>query len=352
MAKRIIHHSRILGVSAVVPADIYYIKDYEWMEEEPKNKFIQKVGIEQKRHAAEGVTAGDLCEAAANKLLDELRINRSEIDVLVFVSQTRDHIFPCTSTILQHKLGLSTSCMALDIPLGCSGYCYGISVLASLMESGSMRKGLLLAGDTCSKVVSYKDYTFFPLLGDAGTATLFEYDSHATPIYTALHTDGSGAEHLIMPGGGFRYNWDSDVVEEKPRKDGISRKGYQAFINGPKIFEFSMREVVRNIQDTLEYAGTPAASVDTFFLHQANMMINESIRKLLKANPDKCPNSMRYFGNTGAATIPLTMVHALSGSVPVQKKIVMSGFGVGLSWGTVYKDAEPFYVSDISVYEV
>lgn len=335
MANRILHNVKIIAMAGAVPKTVFSVSDYDKIEAAEKKKFIDKVGIAFKRHAKETETASDLCEHAANYLLNNTNCERAEIDALVFVSQTRDYIFPVTASILQDRLNLSKNCLAFDIPLGCSGYIYGLTILAALMETGSIKKGLLLCGDTCSKTVSYSDITFFPLLGDAGTATLLEYDNTAKPMFSTLFSDGSGYENLIMKGGGFREPWDEDVITEKVRFDGVSRKGYQAYINGAKIFEFSMREVSKNIEETLALAKVSKEDVGFFVLHQANMMINESIRKILKLDESKFINSMYNFGNTGVASVPLNLL-VNKDLLKDQMNLLLCGFGVGLSWGSIY----------------
>ena len=150
---------------------------------------IKTTGIEEKRIAAKNVCTSDLCLAAAEKLIAELKWDKIDLDVLVFVSQTPDYIFPFTSAILQDKLGLSKSCLCLDITLGCSGYVYGIFSIASLLSAGNVNKGLLLVGDTITKVVSPKDKSTKPLFGDAGTATAFEYNPNASKIDFQLGTE-------------------------------------------------------------------------------------------------------------------------------------------------------------------
>lgn len=352
MASRIIYNTKLIGISAAVPPLVFSINEYEYMSVEERKKFIDNVGIVQKRHVSVGVTAADLCESAANQLLDQNGINRNDIDALVFVCQTRDHIYPCTSTILQHKLNLPKSCLAFDVPLGCSGYIYGITILTALMESGTIKMGLLLAGDTCTLTASEKDKTFFPLLGDAGTATLFEYDKNASAIYSTLYTDGSGYKDLIMPAGGFREPWDENIIKEKTGFDGIVRKGYHAYIDGLKIFEFTMREVVKNIRETIEMAGVSNNDIDYFILHQANLLINETIRKQLKVEKNKFLNSMQLYGNTGAATIPLTMVTEMQTKLSAQhNKLLLCGFGVGLSWASIVQDVPPIKMFPIVEYK-
>lgn len=351
MANRIIYNSKIIGIAAAVPTTVSYIRDYAHFSDIEKSKFVEYVGIHEKRHIIEGVTAGDLCEAAANQLILENNINKDEIDALVFVCQTRDYIYPCTSTVLQHKLKLPKTCLAFDVPLGCSGYIYGITILTALMESGSIKKGLLLAGDTCTLTASPKDKTFFPLLGDAGTATLIEYDENARPIYSTMYSDGNGYQDLIMPAGGFRELWNDALITEKICEDGIPRKGYQAHINGLKVFEFSIREIAKNIRETITFAGIEKDNIDYLILHQANKMINDTIQKQLKIESNKFLNSMYYYGNTGAASVPLTIVSQMKSILSSKtNKMLLSGFGVGLSWASMILDIDKIKTFDVIEY--
>lgn len=351
MASRKIQHIKFSGISAVVPKDIVYIQDYVYMTDIEKKKFIENVGIHEKRQVQTGTTSGDLCAIAATQLINEKKIDRNEIDALVFVSQTRDHIFPCTSTIIQHKLGLGKHCLSFDVPLGCSGYVYGISIIATLMESGTIKKGLLLCGDVCSQTVSIKDKTISPMLGDAGTATLLEYEKDFAPIYCTMHSDGSGANDLIMHGGGFRTPWDTHLIEEKTCFDGIQRKGYHAYINGLKVFEFAIREVAIDIENIIKFANINKKDVDYFVLHQANMMINKTVQKQLKIEQEKFINSMYHYGNTGAASIPLSIVSQMKNILNRKKnKLLLSGFGVGLSWASMLIDIPEIETFDLIEY--
>ena len=153
-------------------------------------KFITTTGVSEKRISDNKICTSDLCFEAAEKLISDLVIDKNDIEILIFVSQTPDYKLPVTSTILQHKLGLSQSCFCLDIPLGCSGYVYGLSTISSLMNSGKIKKGLLLVGDTISKEVDKDDQSTEPLFGDAGTATLLSYDENANPMLFGLGSDG------------------------------------------------------------------------------------------------------------------------------------------------------------------
>jgi len=325
----------IKGIASAVPADVYNNRDYEYVAD--RELFIKTVGVEKRRVARKGVTTSDLCEVSAGKLLDQLKWVPSEIELLVFISQSRDYIIPATAGILQEKLDLPKTAMAFDISLGCSGYVYGLSVVASQMVMAGIKKALLLVGDVSTQTTSYKDKSTFPLFGDGGTATALELDSAAVPMIFNLQTDGKGFEAIIIPDGGIRNLVSPESFREEQFGEGIIRNRMSIALNGMEVFQFSLREVPPNIAALMEKAGKSKDDVDFYILHQANRLMNESIRKKLGIPAEKCPYSMQEYGNTSSASIPLTLNHAIGQKLETESlKLVLSGFGVGLSWGSVY----------------
>ncbi len=326
---------RISGISACVPSQIENNKDYGWVTGQERDSFIKNTGVLERRIARPGVTASDLCFNAAEKLIEELKWNREEIDALIFVSQSGDYILPATSVILQNRLGLTKNCMSLDIGLGCSGYIYGLSVLSSLMSNGSIKKGLLLVGEKSSSRVSPNDKSTYPLFGDAGTATALEYMNSVMPAWFNLQSDGSGYKSIIITDGFSRNPIKGSSFEYQKIEKGIERRPIDLILNGTEIFDFALRETIPSIKETLSLSGMELESIDYFVLHQANLLINETIRKLMKIPLEKIPYSIQKFGNTSSASIPLTIVSELQATVTKKSlKLVLCGFGVGLSWGT------------------
>jgi 3-oxoacyl-[acyl-carrier-protein] synthase-3 len=339
----------IRGIASAVPGSVYDNREYEYIAEKDRESFIKTVGVEKRRVAPKGMTTSDLCEAVARRLMDSLGWNPSEIELLVFISQSRDYLIPATAGILQDKLGLPKSCIAYDISLGCSGYVYGLSITGSQMTTGRIKKGLLMVGDVSSQTTSYKDKSTFPLFGDAGTVTALELDPAAVPMTFNLQTDGSGYQAIIIPDGGIRNLVRPDVsfVEEQ-FGEGINRNRLSIALNGMDVFQFSLREVPPNIRALLLDARKTNEDVDYFILHQANRLMNESIRKKLGIAPEKCPYSMNEYGNTSSASIPLTINHALRGEMETgRQRLVLSGFGVGLSWGSVYLETDKIVCPEI-----
>lgn len=343
------YHSIIKGVSACVPKQTIRTSDYLLFTEQEKDMFVKNVGIAERRVAPEHMTTSDLCFLAAEKLISELQWKKEEIECLIFVSQSPDYFLPATSIILQHRLGLKNNLIAFDINLGCSGYIYGLQVISNLISSGQIKKGLLLVGDKSTLSTHYEDKSTYPLFGDAGSATAIEYTETSSPMFFNLQTDGRGEDAIKILDGGARNSVRPDTFEIKEIEPGIKRSRRHLILNGIDIFNFALKEVSPNINDLLSYSKTEKSDIHYFIFHQANKLINESVRKKLKINElEKVPYSIRNFGNTSSASIPLTMVHALKNEFNSgQKKLLLSGFGVGYSWGSCILNTENIIVCDL-----
>lgn len=335
MAFLTVENILLSGIAACVPKNKESNHDYDWIPKQERDLLIKTTGIEFRRIAPKHITTSDMCYLSAESLLQNLEIDRKEIDIILFVSQSPDYFLPATSIILQERLGLSKSTMAFDIQLGCSGYVYGLSVISSLMSTGRFKKGLLLVGDKSSFSPSRQDKSTYPIFGDAGTATLLEYSALAKPMNFNLQSDGSGAQAIIIPDGGMRNpsTLESDkLVEVGP---GIIRNRKNLILDGIEVFNFSLREAAPNLRNLFNYNHTTLLDYDYFIFHQANKLMNESIRKKLKIEPEKVPYSLQNYGNTSSASIPLTMVTELGDKLKNKKSsLVLSAFGVGFSWAS------------------
>jgi len=327
---------RLAGIAAAAPRKEVSNYDYNWVTEKDRELIVKNVGVEMRRVAEPGTTTSDLCIAASEKLIADLGWDKNGIELLVFISQSRDYIIPSTSGIIQHKLGLPHSCMAYDIGLGCSGWVYGISAIASMMVATKIKKALLLVGDISTLTASYRDKSTYPLFGDAATATAFELDENASPMHFNLESDGSGFDAIIIPDGGLRNFISKKSFDYKKYGDGIYRTRFQLALNGIEVFNFALREVVPNAKKLLQEISKTTADFDYFVMHQANLLMNETIRKMMKVEKEKTPYTIRNFGNTSSASIPLTIVHQLREEITTRKvQLLTCGFGVGLSWGSI-----------------
>lgn len=342
-----IHNVKIESIAACVPKDVNRISDYDLFTDSELKMFINGTGIKERRFAPKHICTSDMCFKAASELITKNNIDVNDIDVLIFVSQSPDYFLPATSILLQHRLGLSKSVMAFDVNLGCSGYVYGLSILSNLLSLHGMRKGLLLCGDKSSSSLSYTDKSTYPLFGDAGTATLLSSDNFAQPLVFNLQSDGSGKEAIIIPGGGTRNPVDENTYKKVEVEPGIERSMRDLSLNGIDVFNFSLTEVKPNIVNLLSFAGVDIDEIDYFVMHQANKLMNESVRKKLNIESEKVPYSLELFGNTSSASIPLTMVTNLKNTLTEPRKLLLSGFGVGFSWGSVIIDSKGINVLDL-----
>lgn len=327
----------VKGISCCVPTIIERNIDVTTISKEEIQKFIEVTGVEERRIASEATCTSDLCFKAGNDLLNSLEWERDSIEILVFVSQTSDYLLPVTSATLQDRLQLSKSCIAFDIPLGCSGYVYGISIITAMMKSLGLKRGLLLAGDTSSKLVSKTDKSAFPLFGDAASVTAFEMDSTPNKMLFDLGTDGSGYKAIIIPDGGSRNKVTAESIQVKEIEVGISRNQCQLVLEGMDVFSFGISQAPKTVNKLINTFSINKDEVDYFVFHQANMMMNKMIAKKLKLPVEKVPYSLKKFGNTSSATIPLTIVTELKEKIKsADSRLILCGFGVGLSWGTIH----------------
>lgn len=348
------NHAKIKGIVSVVPKIIETISAYPYFTPEEAEKFSSSTGIKSRHIVKEDkITSSDLCFQAAEKLLEGLKWEKSSIDGLIFVSQTRDYILPSTSCILQDRLGLSQECYTVDIPYGCSGYLYGLQIASSLIEAGQLKRILLLVGDVITPHHNIQDKSSYPLFGDAGTATALEHNEEKISSYYHFGTDGSGFEAIIIPDGGYRNRFNEKSLELKDYGDEGCRTNIDCALNGMDVFSFGITKAPQSVKKLMETHSLTAEDVDYFVMHQANRFLNDKIRKKLKLPEEKIPYSLEDYGNTSCASIPVTICARLAEEVSQKSlSILMSAFGVGLSWGTAWLNIDKIYCQKPIVYEL
>lgn len=326
----------IRAMAAAVPRtaiDNYHYTKY-FPEEEVK-EVVDKIGVFERRFADENTCSSDLCFAAAEKLIADNAIDRSEIDMLIFISQTPDYRMPATSVILQHRLGLSNSTIAFDMNLGCSAFIYGLSVTYAMMEHSGLQKALILDGETRSKVYSPKDRRTAFLFGDGGIAALVERNEKFGESFFSLNSDGSRENLIKINSGGYRNPSSIESLKEKVVDEyGNIRNEEQGYMNGGDVFTFVNREIPTDIKRLLEYTNRDKDSFDYIVFHQANSFINSHIAKKLKLDVTKIPSTIDKFGNTSSVSVPLTIVSELKDKLNGKKELLLSAFGVGMTWAT------------------
>ena len=332
--KTIINNLNISSIASWLPEEIIVMSDFKkTYGEETVNTIIKTTGIESARIAPSEMTSADMCFNAASYLIEKENIEINEIDGLVFVSQTPDYILPATSIILQDRLNLKKECVCIDVHYGCSGYIYGLLQASCWINSGLCKKVFVLAGDTTSRMINPNDRSLRMVFGDCGTATLVEKGDHTFGF--DIMSDGSGFDKLIVPAGGFRHPSDSATNTLEYDEDGNGRTKNDLFMDGMAIFNFALSKVHKNINETIQLMDWKKEDVNMYLLHQANDFMVGYIRKKLKVEPLQVPTNAYNRGNTGPATIPLLCCDALHDYQGNLTKVIMSGFGVGLSWGSV-----------------
>ncbi len=295
------------------------------------------VGLGRRSVSPEGVTALDMGKVAAIDLIENLNIEKGSIDGLIFVTQTPDHRSPNNAQILHGSIGLSKHCIVFDVNLGCSGWVYGL-YLSSVMLSSGCRKILLVAGDTLSRLVNPRDRGVAPLFGDASAAAIIEKTDQLSQFFFSLGTDGTGWQHLCIPAGGSREPFSMESSKAIVDEEGNYRSRNDLYMNGAEVFNFTLREVPRSMSEVLEASGRAVSEIDGFILHQANKFILTTIARKLKIPQEKMPAVvLEKYGNQSAVSIPAVICESFAGMVCEQpNKLIISGFGVGLSWGSAY----------------
>lgn len=339
----------IRGLAACVPSTVVCNRDIYDKKWSGYDNFVNTTGIAKHRNSSKEICSSDLCVAAAERLLSDLSWDRSEIEAIVFVSQTHDfYSVPATSCLIQERLRLKKECYTLDIALGCSGWVYGMSVISTLMAGGTIKKALLLAGDTPSKFCSPDDKSTFPLFGDAGTVTALEFCDATSPIRYAMYTDGSGYKAINIGSGGYRNPVASDSFLVKNHGEGRDRADIHLEMDGESVFVFGISKAPKAVKALTEHYSINLDDIDLFTFHQANLFMNEKIRNKLKLDESKVPYSLQEFGNTSCASIPLTLITRCADKLKNQKvKHIACGFGVGLSWGAMNFETDNIVVSDL-----
>ncbi len=341
-----IKNVRIAGMATAFPkrtVNNSKILEERNINEESAVNFVRQVGIIERRESL-NLTESDLACIAIERMLDDLKWEKDSVEAILCVSLTPDYILPVNACIIQNRMGFSKECYAQDISMGCSGWVYGMSVVASLLKDGDVKRAILLSGD--SKMIWGSGNNEL-LFGHCCNVTALEYQQGADGFQFNYGTDGSGYDAIIMPKSGVRNpNYTDDAIKEYT--DPFLQHSMQAEMKSLDVFAFSISRVPKSIQQMSEHFGFDYHDFDYFILHQANKSINQHILKKLKVSPEKSVSSIEYFGNTLSASIPVTITTQLKDKlVNGKKRIICCGFGVGLSWGIITFSTENIVISDI-----
>ena len=289
----------------------------EWSPE----KIFNKVGVKQRYTASAEETVLELAVKASEKLLK--KIDKNEIDFILFCTQSPDYHLPTTACILQDRLGLRKNIGALDFNLGCSGFVYGLSIAKGLIATGAAQNILLVTAETYTKYLRKSDKSNRTIFGDGAAAALIQKDETKENFQFILGTDGSGYDNLIVRNGGGRNRINKE-----------DEAGNCLYMNGQNIFIFTIEKIPALVKEILEKNNLTKNDVDYYIFHQANAHILRRQREILEIPEEKFYINLEKYGNTVSSTIPIALKDALeTGKVKRGQKIMLIGFGVGLSWG-------------------
>ncbi len=299
-------------------------------------KISSKTGISVRGIAGEDECASDLGVAAANKLFDDGVCSPDDIDFLLLCTQSPDYFLPTTACVMQTRLGLPTSCGALDYNLGCSGYIYGLALAKGLIETGQSANVLLVTADTYQKYIHPSDRSVRTIFSDGAAATLISGMKRADDAIGpfVFGTDGSGAQKLIVPAGGHRERCDSRTSIPVEVAPGVWRSRENLYMDGPDVFSFTLDSVPPLIGDILKKCAITVDDVDYFVFHQANKFMLEHLRRKSGIPREKFCLNLESYGNTVSSTIPMALeIAAAEGDIEPGDSVLLAGFGVGYSWG-------------------
>ena len=332
--KTFLENVRIEAISAVLPSYLQELdEEFLGINENEISKITKITGISKVAIASHNTTASDLCINATKLIFDSVPSYHEEIDVIIFVSQSRDYILPSTSSIIQEKLGMNKHCLCLDIPSGCTGYVQGLFVASSMLASNSCKKVLLLCGETNSKLINQQDKSVSMIFGDGGSATILGRSLGHKSFFN-FNTDGSNYDKIIMPDGGCRNPFNSDSLSSKLHNDGNIRRPLDMMMDGMSVFNFTLTAVPELVNETLEDCCIAAGDLDLFAAHQANELIVRQLAKKCGLSEIQSPFLAGNYGNTGPVSIPLMLCSGFHKSSTSLSNVLMCGFGVGLNWGT------------------
>lgn len=344
-----INNVKIKGISTVVPKKELCLTDDKTLyngNEKQLKRVMKSSGFNKRRVVENGVTSADLCQRAAEILFKEMNISPDTTDGVIFVTQTPDYHMPATACILQDKLKIKQASFAFDVNQGCAGYTYGLYIASSIINSGAKRV-LLLVGDTSSKYTDmFKEHNSAPIFGDAGSATLIEFDENAPSMFFDIGTDGSNYDVIMSENGCFK---------NPPKKDDFYKDGtfkYKAKMDGMKVMEFTLDKVPVSINEVIKFSACKKEEIDYFIMHQANKFILENLAMNTDIPLEKMPlNTLSKYGNQSCTSIPCAISDNIKDEIESRHlKLLLSGFGIGLSWASAVVETDKIYCSGIREY--
>ena len=338
----------ISHIATALPKRVVAMMDYgKYFTDKEINRIKKSTGVESVHVADDDMCTSDYHVLLASRLMQEMGVSGKDFDGIVLVTETPDYKIPATSVIMQDRLGLPQSAVAFDINQGCSGYVYGLYQASLLVSSGSCKRVLVFTGDTHVRMIHEQDRSNRMLAGDGFAVAVVESGNQS--LCFNIHSDGSGYQYIYVEAGGWRRPKSEETAKPVKDKNGHLRWPEYTYMDGMEITNFALTRVPPLVRETLEYADWSLEEVGTFAMHQANRLILEFLAKRIGIEQERMPIAMEDMGNTVAASVPLMLCKyhqklAASGRL---EKVLIGGFGVGLSWGAVAADLSNTLIHDI-----
>lgn len=295
------------------------------------------MGYDKHRIAESGVCVSDLCIAGLESLFRRSLLSKDEIDALILITQTPDHLIPPTSNIIQGRLNLKEDILCLDINQGCAGYLIGLMQAFLLLEQATVHKVVVLNGDILSRKTSQQDRNSYPLIGDGAAITIVEKNNVVNTIYANVKMDGRRSGALMIPAGGLRMPLTADTGILENTGDGNLRSKENLVMDGTSVFQFVQKEVPLLVDDLLKYGGVSKGEIDYFMFHQPNRFMLKKLADQMAIPHYKMPNNIvERFGNASGVTIPTNITFNLGSRLQGESlRLCLGGFGTGLTWSSM-----------------
>ena len=368
MSKSHFKHVKIAGMSVVVPEkeiNIYDEAEYYGGNIKKIDRMRKMVGFHKRRVADARTTASDLAVEASRVLIEDMKLNRDEIDALVFVVQMPDFTSPANAFYIHKELGLSDDTPCFDINMGCAGFVYGMWSVSQMIESGTCKRVLLVFGDTPAKGMEFSNRNVAPIFGDAGAAVLVDYSKEVVESYYNIETRSKGFESILTPMSGARMlpsffddaEWELFCSMRDKKVDSATGNTIGLFnlqLDGLAVFNFTIDVVPPNIRALMDYANVEEEDITSLLLHQANKQIVQAVGSAAQFPEEKAPYyAFENYGNNTMCSIPTNIASVLKEQSESENiKVVASGYGNGLTCASCVLELDNIYNSGIRDYVV
>lgn len=320
-------YAHITGWGTAIPERVLTNADLEKIVDTSDEWIVSRTGIRERRIASDEQTSASLATEAALEALQVAGLKPTDIDLIIVSTSSPEHTFPATACLVQDRIGANRA-GAFDLSAACSGFIFGLNIASQSIRAGAIRNAVVIGTETLSRLVNWEDRNTCILFGDgAGAFVLQASDEPGGVLNGVMRSDGSGGDLLSIPAGGSRYPISHKVIDS-----GL----HYIQMNGREVFRFAARVMTQATEEVLRLAGLSLDDIQWVIPHQANLRIIEAAARGLKLPMERCIVNLERYGNTSTASIPLATVEAIrDGRLKGGDKIVLVGFGAGLTWGAV-----------------